>query len=121
MNTKSHFETPRATMRHASWLISALAVSVLSACASSGGDHVTGVMAVTIKPGDTANCDSSPCQVSFQMPPGSGTYEVTGNQVKIGDFPAGETVSLGGLDESNAIKVIGADVPTAYVYIPAMR
>ena len=76
-------------------------------------------MQVTIKPGDTANCDSSPCQVSLQMPPGSGTYEVTGNETKIGDFPAGETVSLGNLWESNAIKVVGANAPTAYVYIPS--
>jgi hypothetical protein len=35
-----------------------------------------------------------------------------------GDFPAGETVSLGNLFESNAIKVVGADVPPAYVYLP---
>ncbi|EIC20770.1 cupin domain-containing protein [Thiorhodovibrio frisius] len=123
MNTKSHIETPRATMRQASWLISALALSVLGACASNGsdGNHISGVMQVTLKPGDTATCETTPCQVSFQMPPGSGTYEVTGNQVKIGDFPAGETVSLGGLDASNAIKVVGANVPTAYVYIPTMQ
>ena len=53
------------------------------------------------------------------MPPGSGTYEVTGNETTIGDFPAGETVSLGSLWESNAIKVVEANVPAAYVYIPS--
>ena len=111
-------KTLRVTVRHGGWLIPMLALSVLTACASSG-DHVSGAMQVTIKPGDTANCDTSPCQVSFQMPPGSGTYEVTGNETKIGDFPAGETVSLGNLWKSNAIKVVGADVPTAYVYIPS--
>jgi hypothetical protein len=118
MNTVHSFQNPFATQRHGLWLISALALSVLTACASSG-DEVSGAMQVTIKPGDTANCDSSPCQVSLQMPPGSGTYEVTGNETKIGDFPAGETVSLGNLWESNAIKVVGANVPTAYVYIPS--
>lgn len=90
---------------------------LLVACASSG-EHVTGVMQITLKPGETGTCQSSPCQVSFVMPPGTGTYEVTGNEVKIGDFPAGQTVSLGSLFGSNAIKVVGADVPTAYVYIP---
>jgi hypothetical protein len=118
MNTPQAFKSSHAMMRHGLWLVSALALSVLTGCASSG-DQVSGVMQVTIKPGDTANCDSSPCQVSFQMPPGSGTYEVTGNETKIGDFPAGETVSLGGLWESNAIKVVGANVPAAYVYIPS--
>jgi hypothetical protein len=43
---------------------------------------------------------------------------VTGNEVKIGDFPARQTVSLGSLFESNAIKVVGADAPPVYVYIP---
>jgi len=118
MNTAHSFQNLRATMRHVLWLISALALSVLTACASSG-DQVSGAMQVTIKPGDTASCDSSPCQVSLQMPPGSGNYEVTGNETKIGDFPAGETVSLGSLWESNAIKVVGANVPAAYVYIPS--
>ena len=118
MNTTHSSNRPGATMRHGLWLISALALSVLSACASSG-DQVSGAMQVTIKPGDTAHCDSSPCQVSFQMPPGSGTFEVTGNETKIGDFPAGQTVSLGSFWESNAIKVVGANVPAAYVYIPS--
>ena len=118
MNTAHPFHKRRANMCHGLWLIAALALSVLTACASSG-DQVSGAMQVTIKPGDTANCDSSPCQVSLQMPPGSGTYEVTGNEIKIGDFPAGETVSLGSLWESNAIKVVGANVPPAYVYIPS--
>lgn len=118
MNTVHCFQNPPAAMRHGRWLISALALSALTACASSG-DQVSGAMQVTIKPGDTANCDSSPCQVSLQMPSGSGTYEVTGNETKIGDFPAGETVSLGSLWESNAIKVVGANVPAAYVYIPS--
>jgi hypothetical protein len=90
---------------------------LLVACASSG-EHVTGVMQLTLKPGETGTCQSSPCQVSLVMPPGTGTYEVTGNEVKIGDFPAGQTVSLGSLFGSNAIKVVGADVPPAYVYIP---
>lgn len=118
MNTAQSMQKRRARARDGLWVISAIGLSVLTACASSG-DQVSGVMQVTIKPGDTANCDSSPCQVSFQMPPGSGTYEVTGNEVKIGDFPAGETVSLGSLWSSNAIKVVGANVPTAYVYIPS--
>ncbi|MBK1722983.1 hypothetical protein [Thiocystis violacea] len=118
MNRHHSTSNPWSRIRHARWILPAMALSLLTACASTGA-HVSGVMQVSIKPGDTANCDSSPCQVTFQMPPGSGTYEVTGNETKIGDFPAGQSVSLGGFYESNAIKVVGANVPAAYVYIPS--
>ena len=89
----------------------------LTACASSPNDP-TGAIAITVKPGDTGTCDTSPCQVSLVMPPGTGTYEVTGNEVRIGDYPAGQTVNLGGYFSSQAFKIVGANVPPAYVYIP---
>ncbi|MBK1645503.1 hypothetical protein CKO25_12785 [Thiocapsa imhoffii] len=95
----------------------AVATVLLGACASSG-EHVSGAMQITVRPGDTGTCDTSPCEVFLVMPPGTGSYAVTGNEVKIGDFPAGQTVSLGQLFGSNAIKVVGANVPPAYVYIP---
>lgn len=107
----------RLAPRPAGWGLLVAASVLLGACASSG-EHTTGATQITLKPGETGTCQSNPCQVSFVMPPGTGTYEVTGNEVKIGDFPAGETVSLGSLFESNAIKVVGADVAPAYVYIP---
>ena len=47
----------------------------------------------------------------------SGSYEVSGNSVTIGTYPAGETVNLGNYFESQALEVIGACVPKAYVYI----
>ena len=50
-------------------------------------------------PGVTGNCPSNPCRVFFQMPKGSGTYEVTGNAMVYGTYPAGKTVSLGSLFE----------------------
>jgi hypothetical protein len=51
------------------------------------------------------------------MPAGSGSYEVTGNEVTIGTFPAGETVNLGNYYQSQAFAIKGADVPKACVYI----
>lgn len=108
--------TPRG-LRCAGWALLAGTSVLLIACASTGA-HVTGAMQITVKPGDTGTCQTSPCEVSLVMPPGTGTYEVTGNEIKIGDFPAGQTVSLGSLFGSNAIRVVGADVPPAYVYIP---
>jgi hypothetical protein len=44
-------------MRHGLWLISALALSVRTACASSG-DQVSGALQVTIKPGEKLRCAS---------------------------------------------------------------
>jgi hypothetical protein len=110
-------QSGRPSFRVARPLLVACASLLMVACASTG-EHVDGVMQITLKPGDTGTCETNPCQVSFVMPPGSGSYAVTGNETKIGDFPAGETVSLGNLFESNAIKVVGADVPPAYVYLP---
>lgn len=120
MSTTDFRQPPGSGWRGTQWFLFAGSLSILAGCASTG-DHVSGAMQVTLKPGDTGNCVTSPCQVYFQMPPGTGTFVVTGNETKIGDFPAGETVLLGGLWESNAIKVVGANVPTAYVYIPAQR
>lgn len=103
----------------AKWTLLAGAFSLLSGCASTGGQHVTGWGEVTVAPGVTGTCQSNPCHVYFQMPAGTGTYEVTGNEVRIGNYPAGQKVSLGSLFESNAIKVPGAGVSPAYVYVPA--
>ena len=78
----------------------------------------TGVVAITVAPGQTGNCESSPCAVSLVMPAGSGSYEVTGNEVSLGTYPAGETARIGSFYQSQAIEIKGADVPKTYVYIP---
>jgi hypothetical protein len=43
---------------------------------------------------------------------------VTANEVEVGDFPAGKTVSLGSFFESNAIVLPGTDFPRTYIYVP---
>jgi hypothetical protein len=43
---------------------------------------------------------------------------VTGNEVRIGSYPAGQTVNLGQYFSSQAFKIVGANVRPAYVYIP---
>jgi hypothetical protein len=93
------------------------AASFLAACASTGR-HVTDWGEIDLAPGDTGTCQSNPCRVYFQMPPGKGTYLVTANEIKVGDFPAGKKVSLGSFFESNAIKLPGTRFPPTYVYIP---
>ena len=91
-------------------------LALVTSCASTG-DFPTGWGEITLAPGDTGTCLSTPCRVYFQMPPGEGKYLVTANEVKVGDFPAGQTVMLGGFFETNAIKLPGTQVPPTYVYI----
>ena len=67
----------------------------LSACASSGKNDLTGFDQLTLAPGDTGNCNSSPCRIFLTIPAGTGTYEVTANETKVGDYPAGQTADLG--------------------------
>jgi hypothetical protein len=90
---------------------------LLAACTTTG-NHVTDWGEITLEPGDTGTCLSTPCRVFFHMPAGEGTYLVTGNQVRIGEFPAGKKVTLGSFFESNAIRVAGTDTPITYVYVP---
>ena len=78
----------------------------------------SGAITVTVKPGDTGTCAISPCRVFFEMPAGDGNYQVLGNQVEFGRYPAGKTVNLGNFFEPIAIEVVGANVPKTYVYIP---
>jgi hypothetical protein len=73
---------------------------------------------ITLAPGDTGNCRSNPCRVFFEMPEGEGSYTVTGTGFTIGDYPAGQTAMIGSFFESSAIKVQGAGVPPAYIYVP---
>jgi hypothetical protein len=96
------------------------AAALLAGCAAPG-TSVQGFDKVTLAPGDTGNCISSPCQVLLKMPPGSGTFEVTGNEVRVGTYPAGQVVSLGSFWQSQAFVIKGANVPKAYAYIPNTR
>lgn len=95
-----------------------IGLSLLLAGCASTGKQVQGWDRVTLAPGDTGSCNSKPCQVYFQMPPGSGTYEVTGNETNLGQYPAGQTVFLGSFWGSMGIQVKGMNVPQTYLYIP---
>jgi len=79
-------------------------LALIMGCATTGG-FPTGWGEITLAPGDTGTCWSTPCRVYFEMPPGAGSYRVTANEVKVGDFPAGQRVLLGSFFETNAIKL----------------
>ncbi len=110
----------QATPTGAGALASLLAALALGGCASSA-NYPTGVISITVKPGDTGTCESAPCQVNLVMPPGTGSYEVTGNEVRVGTYPAGQTVNLGGYWDSQKFEIVGAKVAPVYVYVPRQR
>jgi hypothetical protein len=114
----SEIQTNRASAAAVRRLLLAASVAAaIGGCAGGVQEDPSGANAVTVKPGQTANCATSPCAVSLVMPAGSGSYEVTGNEVTIGTYPAGETVNLGNYYQSQAFAIKGAAVPKAYVYI----
>ena len=102
-------------------IIKAVAV-VLAALAAAGCTGLernpSGAITVTVKPGDTGQCAIAPCRILLEMPPGDGEFRVTGNQISLGTYPAGKTVDLGNFYEPQAIEIVGADVPRAFVYLP---
>jgi hypothetical protein len=117
MNPPKHPHSPRGLVVLGAFLLLA---TLITGCASSGKD-VTGFDSVTLAPGDTGNCDSSPCQVYLKMPAGTGSYEVTANEVSVGTFPAGQTAFLGSFWQSQAFQIRGMDLPKAYAWIPEQR
>ena len=96
------------------------AIGLLSACASTG-NNVGGFDELHLAPGDTGTCDSSPCQVFLQIPAGTGSYEVTGNGLKVGTYPAGKEAGLGSFWETQVFQIRGMDVPDTHAFIPQER
>jgi len=74
----------------AHWIPALLVGGLLSACSSTGDNSISGFDRITLAPGDTGNCNSSPCQVYLKIPSGSGSYEVTANEVRVGTFSRGQ-------------------------------
>lgn len=94
-------------------------VSVLAAGCVSTGSYVSDWGELTLAPGDTGVCHSNPCRVFFKVPPGDGRYQLRGDAFLIGEYPAGKTAMIGSFFESNLIRVVGAGVPDAYIYVPS--
>ena len=85
-------------------------VSLASGSSIASGKNNFGE--ITLEAGSSDNtCISSPCKVYFVMPPGKGNYVVLANEMKVGSYPAGATVSLGGFWTGfTTFKVVGSDV-----------
>jgi hypothetical protein len=95
-------------------------LALAASLAAIADNSISGFDQITLAPGDTGRCDSSPCEVYLKMPEGSGSYEVmSSSDGRVGEYPAGETVKLGSFWSSQAFSIKGMDVPKAYAYIPS--
>ena len=73
---------------------------------------------VTLKLGTSDTCDSVPCIVYLVMPPGSGKYVVLANDMKAGEYPAGETVMVGKYWAGPTVfKIQGSDFSPAKLWV----
>jgi hypothetical protein len=93
---------------------------LLGGCADGLKRNPSGAITVTVKPGETGQCAISPCRILLEMPSGDGEYRVTGNRITLGTYPAGKTVNLGNFYSPQAIEIVGAGVPRAFVYLPIL-
>jgi hypothetical protein len=120
MNNLNTLEKNRCTIRHTtSWRIM-LPVFLLTAitATSSFAASENNFGEVTLKPGASETCNSVPCIVYFVMPPGSGNYVVLANDMKAGDYPAGETVMVGKYWAGPTVfKIQGGDFSTAKLWV----
>lgn len=79
-----------------------------------------GVMTALVEAGRAGSCVTAPCQLYFQMPPGSGEWPLLVNGFDLGRHPAGQVVNLGDYnDRTVRIQVPGSAHPLTLVHIPS--
>ena len=86
---------------------------LMSGCFASSSPNT--FFEVTVRPGSSVVCASSPCTVYFETPAGSGTHNILQNgTVKAGVAIGGQRVLLGEYtDHSVVFHVEGTDLPPA--------
>ena len=74
---------------------------------------------VTVRPGASVICASSPCTVYFETPAGSGTHTILQNgTIKAGVAIGGQRVLLGQyFDHAVVFRVEGTDLPEAHLSV----
>jgi hypothetical protein len=92
--------------------------SNLKPAAVEGGGTIRGdgFLTVVVGPGESRGCNNTSCRIYYRMPDLDAPAQVAVNHFQVGTFPPGEVVDLGTWsDPIIRIRVVGADVPRAYV------
>lgn len=105
---------PNAIVFQCSRFLGTIGLAVLSSgCLASNSPNT--FFEVTVRPGSSVVCASSPCTVYFETPAGSGTHNILQNgTIKAGVAIGGQRVWLGEYtDHSVVFHVEGTDLPSA--------
>jgi len=104
-----------------------LLLPLLAACAASepkpavvqgSGPIRNDFMATTASIDRSGHCNSNPCDVYFQTPPGNSDIRIVANGFDLGTFPPGKLVSLGSYNDHVRISMPDTDYKTVFVNIP---
>ena len=99
-------------------ILGAVGLAVLSSGCLANNSQNT-FFEVTVRPGSSVVCASSPCTVYFETPAGSGTHNILQNgTVKAGVAIGGQRVALGQyFTHSVVFHVEGTDLPAAHLSV----
>jgi hypothetical protein len=107
-------KTPTASVSRFARSFGAIGLAVISlGCLATSSSNT--FFEVTVRPGSSVVCASSPCTVYFETPAGSGTHNILQNgTVKAGVAIGGQRVLLGQyFAHSVEFHVEGTDLPSA--------
>ena len=101
-------------------LAAVLGLATLGGCAGSHNcaKHVDSFGGTLLMEwGGTGLCRLPPCTVQIKMPAGSGSYEVFDDGKLLGQFPAGQRVTLGSFARPRTFVVNAAGVESARLFV----
>jgi len=99
-------------------ILGAIGLAMLtSGCFASNSQNT--FFEVTVRPGSSVLCASSPCTVYFEAPAGSGTHNILQNgTIKAGVAIGGQRVALGEYTTHSVVfHVEGTDLPAAHLSV----
>ena len=111
-------KSPSAIVSRSAMSLVTIGLAVISlGCFASNSPNT--FFEVTVSPGSSVVCASSPCTVYFETPAGSGTHNILQNgTVKAGVAIGGQRVLLGEyFNHSVVFRVEGTDLPAAHLSV----
>lgn len=99
-------------------LLAVLLCLALTAPALAGQCSRTNFNEVTLAPGCSLVCYSEPCRVYYRLPPGKGSFMLSGGGITWGRYQAGRTARLGHLYRGSYIfQLEGSGYAPAWLHV----
>ena len=118
MNKEQEMKSPTAIVSRFVRPVVTIGLAVISLGSLAANSSNT-FFEVTVRPGASVVCASSPCTVYFETPAGSGTHDILQNgTVKAGVAIGGQRVLLGEYTTHSVVfRVEGTDLPEAHLSV----